>query len=203
MRRALVLVALAGCLRDTEFHCTTNTQCGTDGRCEANGYCSVPDRNCASGFEYAAFSGGLTNHCVTPRDAGIDAPGCAPGFLALPGVFGHLYYVITASADYGTQRMTCASHGGTTYLAIPDDINELQALVTAVNQPAMWVGIDDLIVQGNWTTVRGAQATYLPWDTGQPDNQPPGEQCVAALANDSYDDQQCSTTLPAACECEP
>ena len=203
---ALLVVALAaGCLRDTEFHCMTDTQCGSDGRCEATtGFCSVPDANCVLGRRYAAFSGAYTNQCVMMVDAGIDTGrGCAPSFSALPGVPGHLYYLFTTPSDFTTQRTACAAQGGTTYMAIPDDAAELQALVTLAAQPAVWVGIDDLIVEGNYLTVRGQPATFLPWAAGQPDNAPPGEDCVAALAAGTLDDQQCSSSLRAICECEP
>ena len=207
MKAAVLLVAAlaGGCLRDTEFHCTSDAQCGTDGQCEsASGYCSVPDTNCVYGRRYAAFSGALTNRCVTPIDAGVDTGmGCAPMFSALPGVPGHLYYLFTTTSDFTSQRTACAAQGGITYLAIPDDANELQALYTLAAQPAVWVGIDDEVVEGNYLTVRGQPATFLPWAASQPDNAPPGEDCVAAISASTLDDQQCTNKLRAICECEP
>jgi len=203
-RLALLAVLLAGgCLRDTEFHCTSDSQCGSDGQCDGTvGFCTVPDSNCVYGRRYSEYSGSYTNTCMMPNqvDAGM---GCAPGFTTLPGVSTHLYHLFTTPADFTSQRTACAAQGGITYLAIPDDANELQALVTQSGVPALWVGIDDIVVEGNYLTVRGQPETYLPWASGQPDNAPPGEDCVAALSSATYDDDQCSLSLPAVCECEP
>lgn len=206
-RAALIAIALAGgCLRDTQFHCTADTQCGAGGTCDPGlGYCTVPDSNCVMGRRYSEYSGPYTNRCVLPvvGDGGIDGPGCAPGFSALPGVPTHMYQLITTPADFTTQRQACAMKGGITYLTIPDDQNELQALVTLAAQPAVWVGIDDIIAEGNYMTVRGQPATFLPWAPGQPDNAPPAENCIAALSSAQLDDQKCTISQLAICECEP
>lgn len=206
-RAALLAIVLAGgCLRDTQFHCTTDSQCGSAGQCEANGYCSVPSRNCVDGRQYAQFSGSDTGQCVLrtpPADAGIDTgPACAPSFAALPGAPGHVYHLITTPADFTTQRTACSMMGGITYLAIPDSAAELQALVTLAARPAAWVGLDDLIVHGTYLTVRGQPAPYLPWAAGQPDDSS-GANCVAALPDATLADQPCTNPLVAVCECEP
>lgn len=204
-RVALLAVVLAGgCLRDTLFHCTSDSQCGSDGQCDgATSFCTVPDSNCIYGRRYSEYSGSDTNRCVLPGTMPDAGPGCGPDFTALPGVPGHLYHLFTTPSDFASQRTACAVQGGNTYLAIPDDATELAALVTLAAQPAVWVGIDDLVVEGNFLTVRGQPATFLPWAAGQPDDAPPGEDCVAALSADTFDDQQCSNMLPAVCECEP
>jgi len=199
----LAAVALTGCLRQTEFHCSNDTECGTQGQCESNGFCSVPDINCITGRHYTSFSGDLTNRCVL----GPDAPGpskCAPAFGPLPGVPDHVYFLFTTDADYDSQKGACSVQGPGSYLAIPDDVIELAALTTLASQPSMWVGVDDELVEGNYVTSRGQPAPFLPWGAGQPDDQPPGEDCVAAIASgNTYDDQPCSNSLRAVCECEP
>lgn len=199
----LAVVLAGGCLRDTEFHCTSDSQCGSDGQCDGpTTFCTVPDSNCVLGRRYSEYSGSYTNRCVmaNPVDAGL---GCAPGFVGILGAGSHLYHQFTTPADFTSQRTACAAQGGITYLAIPDDQNELQALVSATAQPAFWVGIDDMVVQGNYMTVRGQPATFLPWAPGQPDNAGSGEDCVAALGSATLDDQACANKLPAVCECEP
>lgn len=207
MKATALVTALAaalggGCVRDSSaFQCTMDSQCGSDGVCEAVGYCSVPDANCVQGRRYSEYSGSDTGQCVVRADAGVSK--CAPSFAALPGTTGHLYYLFTTPSDFTTQRSACAAQGTTTYLAIPDDAAELQAIVALAAQPAVWVGLTDQVVEGTFMTVRGMPAPFLPWAAGQPDDKPPGEDCVAALPDSTLDDQQCSNSLRAVCECEP
>jgi hypothetical protein len=204
----LVMIAATGaCLRDTEFHCMADSQCGSNGTCDlASTFCTVPDTNCVLGRRYAEFSGALTNHCVVPGDGGVDAGNtCGPNFSPLSGAPGHLYHLFTVASDFTTQRNACSVQGGVTYLAIPDEIPELQAILALAAQPTIWVGIDDQVTEGNYLTVRGQPAPFLPWASGQPNNSGggSGEDCVAALSDGTYDDQNCSNALPAVCECEP
>jgi hypothetical protein len=198
----LVIAALAGgCLRSSDFHCMADSQCGSGGMCEIDvGYCSVPDSNCVQGRRYTEYSGSYTNQCVIRPDASVSQ--CAPGFMTLPGAPGHQYHLFTTPGDFMTQRTACAAQGPTSYLAIPDTAPELQAIVALAAQPKVWVGIDDLVVVGNFLTVRGMTPAYLPWAAGQPDNKP-NAQCVDALPDGTIEDQVCSSSLPAVCECEP
>ena len=100
------------------------------------------------------------------------------------------------------QRDRCAADGA--YLAIPDNVAELQAITTAAAAARTWVGINDQVTEGAYKTVKGADATYLPWDTanGEPNNA--GEQdCVSALTTSLIATDKCSLTFPAVCDCEP
>jgi hypothetical protein len=199
----LALVLVAGCLRDTEFHCTSDQQCGSGGQCDGpTGYCTVPDSNCVLGRRYADFSGSDTNKCVLPSSTVDAGPGCAPGFAPLAGVTGHLYRLFSTPSDFNSQRGACSVQGGITYLAIPDDQTELGAIVALAASPTVWVGIDDLVVPNTYQTVRGQPATFLPWATGQPNNAGSAD-CVGALNTGTLADLKCTQSLPAVCECEP
>ena len=59
---AIVLLALpaAGCLRETAFHCATDTDCagaGAGAACEDVGFCSVDDGSCAAGVTRQRYVG--------------------------------------------------------------------------------------------------------------------------------------------------
>src|SRR5438874_8172106 len=71
----LAVLASAGCLRETQFRCTDNSQCGASGTCQpAVGFCSFPDNGCSSGQRFGDLSGGVAGTCVV-FDAGMpDAP---------------------------------------------------------------------------------------------------------------------------------
>jgi len=211
MRASALVVALlsvaAGCLRDTQFKCDTNADCTLanqeGGLCESNGFCSFPDSNCVTGRHYGDHSGSLSNFCVSPDDGGFEGnANCSPAFQTLPGTSGHLYQVFATPSDFMAQRGTCSVQGPASYLAIPDDASELQAIVTASAAPLIWVGLTDEVVEGQFLTVRGELPLFLPFGAGQPDDAPPGEDCIAAMSG-QIEDRQCIEQLPAVCECEP
>jgi hypothetical protein len=205
-----VVAMTAGCLRSTEFHCTTDTDCGANGVCQSVGFCSFPDATCGQRFGDA--SGPYAGQCVSANvgsDAGIDAavdspaPSGCDGFTAIAGQ-PHLYKMIATTADWNTQHDGCAGASSSAYLAIPDDATELTALDTFAGAVATyWIGIGDMGQEGVYVTVKGATATFLPWATGEPDNAMNSD-CVSAItAAAQFQDDRCMTHESAICECEP
>lgn len=216
MRALLLLVVLAGttagCLRNTEFKCMIDTDCGTGAVCEATHYCSFTDMDCAMGRRYGDFSGTYSNQCVgetAMMDGGIDTPDTPPGkcpstYATLPGAGSHVYKLTNNSQQWSTQRDRCVTDGA--YLAIPDDANELMAITTAGAAARTWIGITDSAQEGTYMTVNGTIAMFLPWDTqnGEPNDPNPGEDCVSALMSaEKIATDRCGLTFPAVCECEP
>jgi hypothetical protein len=216
---AIVVAGSAGCLRTTEFKCQANGDCSSsDGVCESTGYCSFTDSMCTGGRRYGDFSGSYSGKCIgdsTLPDGGMpdgkmpDVPAgqCPATYAALAGAGSHVYRVIAATGQWIAQRDACAADSGG-YLAIPDDMAELQALLTASAQAKTWVGIDDITTEGTYVTVNNTTPGFLPWNTaaGEPDNPggSGGEDCVAALmSNQKIETDKCNLSYPAVCECEP
>jgi len=227
----VVALASAGCLRSTSYKCGSNDQCsGTGGVCEDTGFCSFTDGNCNGGRRYGEFSGVYANKCVgdvLPIDGGLDVGdgpmgdvpvgGCPASYAALPGVTGHVYRVITTTALWDTQGAACMADQGTTYLAVPDDQAELDAIITASSVALTWVGIDDKQTENTFVTATGGafSATSPLWhtaDSSEPDNAPSsggggadGADCVAAddTTNNLADDRCDTKMYRAVCECEP
>ncbi|HEU0034832.1 MAG TPA: lectin-like protein [Kofleriaceae bacterium] len=217
----IAFTASGGCLRQTEFHCSNNADCGASGTCEPQGYCSFFDSSCAGSQQrFADSAGPFANACVggnTGSDGGPDdgpdldapdgtPPGCPPDYMALPGVNnGHVYRVAANSQNWSGQHNSCvASAPGHAYLAIPDDAAELMALSTAINVPVFWVGIIDAQTEGTFLNSKGMPQLFLPWVTGAPDDAGPGEDCVSATsATQTINDERCNTQYRAVCECEP
>ncbi|HEX5063221.1 MAG TPA: C-type lectin domain-containing protein, partial [Kofleriaceae bacterium] len=173
------LVALAGssagCLRTTEFKCTSDADCSASGAvCESTSYCSFTDTDCAMGRRYGELSGPYSNQCVgetSMNDGGIDGPdggtgNCPATYAALPGAGGHVYKLTNNSQQWSTQRDRCANEGA--YLAIPDDANELMAITTAAAAAKTWIGISDTAMEMTYVTVKMTPATFLPWASGEP-----------------------------------
>lgn len=217
--RGLVIVALActGCLRSTEFKCTDNAQCSATGSvCEMNGYCSFTDSSCASGRRYGEFAGTASNKCVgeePPIDAGVDMmPGeggtgnCPSGYNTINGGGTHRYSKIGSSVAWATQRDRCANAGSNVYIAIPDDMAELVGITTLAGAGRTWIGVNDIVTENAFLTVKGPAQTYLPWDlaSGEPTDSGPGEDCVTALNTAPlFATDRCGDQFPTVCECEP
>ncbi len=220
----LLVVTLAlgssACLRGTEYQCSTNTECGTGGTCESVGFCSFPDPGCTSGERFGDSAGALANQCTgtTGLDGGptdsppndgplIDTPttGCPGNYVAIAGgQAGHVYRPVP-SANWNQQRDFCVATTISAYLAIPDDLGELQALATVAAQGRFWVGITDSVNEGTWLNTKGAPQTFLPWEAGAPNTGNNQDDCVEADAATSLiKDQRCGNTqYVAVCECEP
>ncbi len=219
----LLVVTLAlgssACLRGTEYRCSTNTECGAGGTCESVGFCSFPDTGCTSGERFGDSAGALANQCTgaagidggpidsPPIDAAmIDSPptGCPGNYATIAGGQGTHRYRIVPSANWNQQRDMCLATTSSAYLAIPDDLLELQALATLAAVPRFWVGISDQATENTWVTTKGTPQTFLPWVTGAPDDANPGEDCVEGVtASSQINDERCNTQYVAVCECEP
>jgi hypothetical protein len=217
----------AGCLRKTEYRCTGDPSCGVAGVCESSGFCSFPDDGCTSGRSYAPSAGSLAGTCTDGMQQSVDADTtmidgppsnadapmtdappatCPAGYVVLTGgQAGHLYKVIATGQDWGVQQGACVATTTKAYLAVPDDLTELQAMDTAIGASAIyWVGVSDSQTEGTWRTVLGTIQTFLPWLAPAPDDQNPGEDCVAAIAaTHQFNDDRCNTNRPAICECGP
>lgn len=229
LRASFIVSALAalssGCLRQTSFHCETSDQCGAGGTCESEGFCSLPDPSCPSGDRFTDAAGALANQCVggdPGSDGGIDAPpgdgapgdgapvdgpaaGCPAGYAEITGgQAGHRYRLLTAAANWQTQRDTCAATSASAYLAHPEDAAELAALGTLAAS-TFWVGISDMGTEGTFVTLQGGAPPSSLWLPGEPDG---GQQvdCVAAMmsgGNYGFADERCNQQYAAICECVP
>jgi len=215
MYLVLAATASAGCLRSTEFRCTTSSDCGNAGTCEANGFCSVSNPSCA-GTErsYGDSAGqGLANTCVPGGnpgiDAGIDAPmtdgpmgvKCPAPFAAV-GSSAHLYKRLpNISAD--NAKNACKVTTAVSYLAIPDDPTELMTLASVAMGTPFWIGINYVGAPTNeFVTQKGVTATFLPWQPNPPDTSG-GKTCVDAISATQITTEKCNVLQVAVCECEP
>jgi hypothetical protein len=207
----------AGCLRQTEFHCSTNEQCTPNGTCEAVGYCSFPDSECGQRFGNSAgqYAGQCVDSGPMGADSGVDgspidsppSANCPATYAAVAnGTPGHVYRRIQTATAWATQLAACASDAPTkSYLAVPNDLAELGAIATLAGAATFWVGIDDRVTEGTYIQAPGGPAPFLPWATGQPDNAGggQGQDCVAGTTT-TISDEDCTgggSNRVAVCEC--
>jgi hypothetical protein len=214
--------ALAGCVRPAAYACSDDSQCvrgGQQGSCEAIGHCSFADTACESGRRFAELSGEHGGQCVGDQAIGTDAapdsvtlpnepPADAPGVPEdSPPVVcssftenGGRYYKKLPAAGWTNQRSACGMMPGNVFLSIPDDDAELAALI-AIAGGELWIGISDAAAEGVYVTVQGGAATFLPWASGEPDNQ--GNQDCVRTKGAGIETATCGAPAVAVCECTP
>ena len=166
--------------------------------------CGGDDGNpCSACVADAPSSSDASSDASEPSDAPITS-GCPATFASITGgQAAHRYRLINATDDWSEQRGTCTAMSNSAYLAIPDNAAELAAIAMLSAASASWVGISDMATENTFITVKGAAATFLPWDTNQPDDNG-GEDCVMVQTSSSrLRDEKCSTKYRAVCECEP
>jgi hypothetical protein len=215
---AFAAFSAGGCLRKTEFHCMEASQCGGGAAMCMQGFCAFPNPDCSSGYSFDPSAGDLAGKCVgdtlpdddappPPMDGDPDAPpaaGCPGTYNELPGGSPHRYLVLAVADDWLAQRGMCRATSSSAYLAIPDDATELMGLSGIAGAATYWVGVSDRATENTFLNDKDQPQTFLPWAPGAPDDDPPGEDCVAALsAANQFNDDRCMTNYRAICECEP
>jgi hypothetical protein len=81
VRIAIMLLALAGCLRSAAFPCSQDSECvraGEPGVCESTGFCSFADGSCEGGRRYGDLSGKFAGQCVGGNVPGDGSNGDSP-----------------------------------------------------------------------------------------------------------------------------
>ncbi len=94
-------------------------------------------------------------------DAPVDPAVCRtdPRYGSLGGL-PHLYRLVSTQVSWSEAKAACESDGA--YLAIPNDAAEVPLL------DGDWMGLTDVATEGQWLTVLGEAAPFLPWGTGEP-----------------------------------
>jgi len=197
---AIAAALTTGCLRDTEFKCMQDSDCGAAGSCESVGYCSVPDPQCTgTGRSFSDSAGqGLSSTCV-PTSAGMQSTGCPSDHVSVADSK-HRYKRLPVMT-WDQARTACAQAGAAAYLLVPDDATELKNLASIVTPP-FWIGLDDHAMEGVFVTPKNVPAMFLPWASGEPSTRP-GQDCVRATSATRIATDACSARRIAICECEP
>jgi len=142
-------------------------------------------------------------------DAAIDArPIDAPP--PCPGDYVGGYRLIPTAQSWRAAEADCEDDTtGLSHLVVIDNAGELAAVNAALAALAagdVWVGVmRDAPMPWVWRAVTGGNASYLPWETGQPDDQSGDQQVVSLMrASGLLRDVSTgsSTNRAALCECD-
>ncbi len=172
--------------------------------------CFVLVAGCRIGFEPirggdampadGSITGDVTSDGITDglRPDGFLAP--CPASYQIVVATTSKYLAVDNSATWDQAQAACAADGQ--HLAIFEDQNERDLVVTLLPTRDLWIGVTDRVTLGTWLTVTGVPATYLPWTAGEPDLIT-SERCVETESPAyNYIDQLCSATQRYVCECD-
>lgn len=133
-------------------------------------------------------------------DAALDgAPIVCPASYVTLGTLPSRYLPIDNSLTWLVAEQACEADGH--HLVIIDDATELSRVAASLAGQNIWTGVTDRKTIGTFLEVTGGAASYLPWDTSEPD--------ATALECTFLDglslklaDQDCTSGRRAVCECD-
>jgi hypothetical protein len=105
------------------------------------------------------------------------------------------YRTVAVDLPWDAARSDCEADGA--HLTILDDANE-----AASNAVGDWVGITDETQEGTWRTIKGGVATFLPWQSGQPDGNTTENCARLDDTTNELEDRACTDSRDYSCECE-
>ena len=141
----------------------------------------------------------------TMIDADIPDAGPEPDAHPCPAMFtdigiGSSRYLVDYKKTWPEAEQACESHGAGIHLVIVDSLEERNALAQ-LDTVALWVGLSDRATERDFVDVTGARPTYLPWAPNEPNDIPPGEDCVE-LDTLGFNDNPCDQDQAFVCECD-
>jgi hypothetical protein len=168
---------------------------------------------CRFGFDAnprmdAATSSGASDgrDASTTDDGSIpDTPSADSAPLTCPGSYIALdtsssrYRSIDTSMTWLQSQQACESDGH--HLVVLETSSELALVATTLSTQNIWTGVTDRKTVGTFLRVTGGAATYLPWDSSEPDLA--GLECtfIDGLTL-KLGDQDCGSGRRAVCECD-
>jgi hypothetical protein len=191
----VLLVSTSSCFdphyRDTR--CSPAGECPSGYRCE-NEVCIDRDAPLTDARPDASADASEAADAPEAPDARL-----CPGMYMDFGVPGSRYHLDFEKNWLDAER-ACESAGAGIHLVIVDSIEERDALRPNVTT-AVWIGLTDRVNENDFIDVTGMRPTFQPWATGEPNDLPPGEDCVELDAA-GFNDNPCGQIQAFVCECD-
>jgi hypothetical protein len=94
-------------------------------------------------------------------------PACPTSYQTIAGQ-AHKYLGVDAATSWSSAASNCAAElPGWTYLAVPDNSSEMNALSASFPGPR-WIGYNDQAFNNEWRTMLGDEPLYFNWESGEP-----------------------------------
>ena len=165
----------------------------------------------ACAFTPAGDGAAATDDAAPTTDArSTDGPALDAAPPPCPAGYVGGYRVVSTLQSWRAAEADCEDDTtGLSHLVVIDNAGELAAVNAALAALAagdVWVGVmRDAPMPWVWRAVTGGNASYLPWETGQPDDQSGDQQVVSLMrASGLLRDVSTgsSTNRAALCECD-
>lgn len=121
------------------------------------------------------------------------------------GDFASFYKVHTVSRSWADAKQRC--HRESASLFFPDTQAEAQYATELISSKVnnfnyVWIGISDIISEGDFETITGKQIeeTYADWENGEPNNVNDNEDCVIFTKAGKMNDKDCKEKIPFICK---
>lgn len=168
--------------------------------CAAVAGCSFDPRGLTAGAAFdAGADGPIDARADAHPDATPDADPCPAGYAPLPGISVRSQYRVDTNGKQWTDAEASCEADGLAHLVVLDSDAERDA-VRGTTGSDLWVGVTDRVSEGTFFKVTTGLATYLPWLSGEPNDQF-GEDCVE-LKGGGFNDEDCGSSRASVCECD-
>ncbi len=109
----------------------------------------------------------------------------------------HAYRFVFRPQTWASALADCAMLGG--HLATITAAAE-QSFVSSRATTNLWIGAGDAAVEGTFTWVTGDPFVYSAFAPGEPNDSPPGEDCVEIRGDTTWNDESCASPRGHVCE---
>jgi len=120
---------------------------------------------------------------------------------------GTCYMLFQTVRTWVDARMQCGALAGDTHLAVITSAAENELVTPMAGILDVWMGGNDIDVEGVWVWISGEALVYNNWRDGEPNNADPdgGENCmiIEGEIGGTWDDRRCTRAYASLCEREP
>jgi len=134
---------------------------------------------------------GCPSTCTFPCGDGSGASGFAQNSLGC-------YLRFSDSRSWSDAVATCQTKGGT--LLHPTSDYESALMRRFIGTAPVWLGLNDIDVEGTYVWADGIASSYLAWSPSEPNNSGGDEDCGEFMTNGQFNDLTCSQSRRYVCE---
>jgi cysteine-rich repeat protein len=131
---------------------------------------------------------------------------CETGEVKHPMTY-HCYRIVDEVGTWTAALASCEALGPGSSLAALSTFDEIYVLQPSLPSGEVWVGANDLAMEGTFIWHNGEPWTYVngtaPWASAEPNNNGGNEDCVEIMSDGLFNDRPCIDVNRYACERTP